>query len=147
MRHGMCSFALIMCIVALSGCAGTRAYDNGVRAAKASYVTYTSLAPTVASEIARWTKQSQTFGLTTTEKARLRKLDTLGKDLEKYRTLHNLYVDVLVLGSETSKLGEVRVAGPNEDPPDITFSKMKVLLRQIINDALAIQLTFHAVQL
>ena len=134
-------------VAVLLGCAGTRAYDNGVRAAKASYVTYTSLAPTVAAEIARMVKQSQVFGLTTTEKARLKRLDTLGKDLEKYRILHNLYVDVLVLGSETAKLGEARLAGDGEDPPDITFSKMKILLRQIIKDALSLQFTFNAVSL
>ena len=143
----MRSSTAVLLVAAILGCAGTRAYDNGVRAAKASYVTYTSLAPVVAKEISWMVKQSQTFGLTTTEKARLRRLDTLGKDLEKYRALHNLYVDVLVLGSETAKLGEVRLAGDGEDPPDITFSKMKVLLRQIIKDALALQLTFNAVRL
>ena len=137
----------VLLVAVILGCAGTRAYDNGVRAAKASYVTYTSLAPVVAQEIARMVKQSQTFGLTTTEKSRLRRLDALGKDLEKYRNLHNLYVDVLVLGSKTATLGEVRLAGDGEDPPDITFSKMKVLLRQIIKDALALRCTFNAVSL
>ena len=138
----------VLLVAVLLGCAGTRAYDNGVRAAKASYVTYTSLAPVVAHEIAWMVKQSQTFGLTTTEKARLRKLDALGKDLEKYRNLHNIYVGVIVLSTEASRLGEAILSEPGTpEPPSMTFEKMKVLLRQIINDALTLQLTFNAVRL
>jgi len=144
----MRSSTAVLLVAAILGCAGTRAYDNGVRAAKASYVTYTSLAPVVAQEIAWMVKQSQTFGLTTTEKARLRKLDTLGKDLEKYRNMHNIFVGVMVVGSKTVKLGEATLSEPGQsEPPNMTFEKMKVLLRQIINDALALQLTFNAVRL
>ena len=140
--------AVLIVVSVFLGCAGTRAYDNGVRAAKASYVTYTSLAPEVAGEIAWMVKQSQTFGLTTTEKARLRRLDVLGKDLEKYRIMHNIFVGVMVVGSETVKIGEATLSDPGQsEPPGMTFEKMKVLLRQIIKDALALQLTFNAVSL
>ena len=144
----MRSSLIALLVAVLLGCAGTRAYDNGVRAAKASYVTYTSLAPVVAGEKAWVGKQSQTFWLTTTEKARLRRLDTLGKDLEKYRHLHNIFVGVMVVGSEPVKLGEATLSEPGQsEQPSMTFEKMKVLLRQIIKDALALQLTFNAVSL
>lgn len=87
----MCSFALLLCILAhIDGCAGTK---GAVDPVVFTYVTYETLSPACAEAVAKLVIPARTRLLTVDEMERLGRLKLLTRLLDSYQKAYNLYVD------------------------------------------------------
>ncbi len=126
---------LTLSLLLLASCAGPSLLGRAKQSAEASYSVYQTINPQVVSQIQAIVEKNRAGTITDADRARLRSLDQLKKDLDEYSKTHNLFVQSLQTWEATNQ-------APNDAV--ILENRLLILINLVLDEAKALDLQIPA---
>jgi len=126
---------LTLSLLLLASCAGPSLLGRAKQSAEASYSVYQTINPQVVSQIQAIVEKNRAGTITDADRARLRSLDQLKKDLDEYAKTHNLFVQSIQTWEATNQ-------APNDAV--ILENRLLILINLVLDEAKALDLQIPA---